>query len=179
MAELIAKSPLSDLLPLKIGANEIAELSLDAITSIAPFKGQDAAVSDALKTQIGAALPKPNRTTGKANARVVWSGRGQAFVLGPKLDPLPGAATSDQTDGWVSISLKGPGARDVLARITPLDLRETVFKTGHAARSLIGHMHGVILRTGADRYDVMVFRSMADTLVHEMTEAMETVAARA
>jgi sarcosine oxidase subunit gamma len=57
-------------------------------------------------------------------------------------------------------------------------LREASFKRGHAARSLIGHMHGSVVRLGEDRFLLMVFRSMAATLVHEVVEAMEIVTAR-
>ena len=69
-------------------------------------------------------------------------------------------------------------ARAVLARLTPLDLRGSVFKTGHAARSTLGHMNCVFMRTGAARYQMMVFRSMTQTAVHEITRAMQSVTAQ-
>ncbi|WP_137703102.1 sarcosine oxidase subunit gamma [Marimonas lutisalis] len=178
MTDLLAKSPCDGLLPLTIGSVTVTEIAFDAITSLAPFKGQESAVSDALKVQMGAAFPKPNRTTGKAHARAVWSGVGQALVLGPPLAPIPGAAMTDQTDAWTCVALEGDGARDVLARLTPLDLRPSVFKQGHAARTEIAHMGGVLMRTGENRYGLMVFRSMAATLVHDLEIAMQSVAAR-
>ena len=116
--------------------------------------------------------------TGKAQARAVWSGRGQAFVLGPVLEPIAGAALTDQTDGWACVALEGPAARDVLMRLVPLDVRAGMFKTGHAARTELGHMHCILMCTGANRFGIMVFRSMAETLVHHLKDAMETVAAR-
>ena len=179
VVELVAKSALTDALPLKIGPNVVSEMKVEAITSVAPFKGQEMVVSDALKAQIGAAFPKPNRLTGPSKARVVFSGKGQAFVLGPKPGSIAGAALTDQSDAWVFVILEGPGARDVLARSTPIDLRENNFKTGHAARTLIGHMHGLVMRTAQNAYGLMVFRSMAGTLLHDLTDAMETIAARA
>ena len=179
MVDLIAKSPCDGLLPKTIGDVTLSETVFDAITSVAPFKGQEAAVSDALKAQIDAALPKPNRTTGKANARAVWSGMGQAMVLGAKLDPIVGAAMSDQSDAWTCVALDGGGARDVLARLTPLDLRPSMFKQGHVARTEVAHMSAILMRTGDNRYGIMVFRSMAKTLVHDISEAMTSVAGRA
>lgn len=178
LLDLTAKTPLEGLKPRRIGGVELAELRFDAITSLAPCKGQEAAVSDALKSQIGAAFPKPGRSTGKAGRRVTWSGMGQAFVLGPRLAPIPGAAMTDQSDAWAAVALEGEPVPDVLARLTPLDLRPAVFKTGHAARSEVAHMPALLMRTGKTRYEVMVFRSMAKTLLHELERAMQIVAAR-
>ena len=178
MADLTATTPCAGLLPLTIGAQTLDEEVFDAITSVAPFRGQAKSVSAALKAQMGAGFPGPGRATGKADARAVWAGRAQALVLGPALDPIAGAAMTDQTDGWACVALSGPGAREVLRRLVPVDIRPDVFKRGHAARTTLGHMHCLLLRTGADRYGILVFRSMAATLVHELKEAMETVAAR-
>jgi sarcosine oxidase subunit gamma len=50
-------------------------------------------------------------------------------------------------------------------------------KEGDVARSLIGHMTAIIiLRSGG--VDVMVFRSMAATLVHEFERVMRSVHAQ-
>ncbi|MDQ2089444.1 sarcosine oxidase subunit gamma [Marimonas arenosa] len=178
MIELLAKTPCDGLLPRTIGTVTLTEISFEAITSVAPLTGQEDAVSGTLKAQMGAAFPKPGRTTGKAHARAVWSGLGQALVLGPALQPIPGAAMTDQTDAWACVALEGDGARDVLARLTPLDLRPSVFRQGHAARTELAHMSAVLMRTGESRYGIMAFRSMAKTLVHDVTEAMTSVAAR-
>ena len=178
MVELVAKSACDGLLPVTVGRLTLTEVTFDAITSVVPLKGHESAVSDALKAQMGATFPAPNRTTGKAHERAVWSGAGQALVLGPALDPIDGAAMTDQSDAWACAALDGPSARDVLARLVPVDLRPDQFKTGHAARTQLGHMMCVLMRTGQDRYGIMVFRSMAETMVHELKTAMEGVAAR-
>ena len=179
MTELLARTPCEGLLPVTIGKAMLSETDPGAITSIAPFKGQADAVSDALKARIGAGFPKPGRSTGKQGARVVWSGLDQAFVLGPMLAAIPGAAMTDQSDAWACVTLEGAAARDVLARVTSLDIRPSVFKQGHAARTELAHMSVILIRTGAERYEIMAFRSMAKTLVHDLPEAMRAVAARA
>lgn len=178
MVDLVAKSACDGLLPVTVGKLTLSEASFDAITSLTPLKGRERAVSDALKAQMGAAFPAPNRTTGRAHERVVWSGAGQALVLGPALDPIDDAAMTDQSDAWACAALEGPRARAVLARLVPIDLRSDRFKTGHAARTQLGHMMCVLMRTGRDRYGIMVFRSMAETMVHELKTAMEGVTAR-
>ena len=67
----------------------------------------------------------------------------------------------------------------MLARLVPLDLRPASFADGAAARSLLGHMSLAIRRTGAAGFELLVFRSMAATAVHEIGAAMTSVAAQA
>ena len=110
--------------------------------------------------------------------RIVWTGRGQAFLIGA--EPPKGlegaAALVDQSDGWAGLRLEGPAAADVLARLVPLDLR--AMAVGSCARSLLGHMALVLMRPEAEAFEMLVFRSMARTAVHEIDTAMRQLAAR-
>ena len=180
MVKLVAKSPAEGLLPIEINGLGLQEVAPAAITSVMPYAGREAAASDALKALIGADFPAPNRATGREGARVVWTGAGQAMVLGmvPDGSLAQHAALTDQSDAWAVFLLKGQGVEDVLARLAPLDLNPGVFKRGHAARSLSGHMSAVFAKVGADAFEIMVFRSMARTAVHELEVAMRSVAAR-
>ncbi len=180
MVELIAKSACAGLLPLKIGGLLAAEKDLGVLTAIMPFIGQDKAASDMLKAVHGVTLPEAGRVIGDDDTRIIWFGRGQVLLAGPtpSTDLAQVAALSDQSDAWCCVELSGAGAVDVLARLVPIDLRASAFPKGHTARSMIGHMNGSVSCLGSDRFLMMVFRSMAGTLVHELAEAMETVVAR-
>lgn len=180
MAELIAKSACAGLLPLEIGSVTAVDAELGALTSLMPYQGQGAALAKALKSAHGLAIPGAMRATGKAGARAIWFGKDQILLAGPEPDAglAACAALSDQSDAWACVELSGAGAEAVLARLVPVDLRAGNFKTGHTARTMIQHMNGAVTRIGADRFLVMVFRSMAATLVHDLKAAMETVAAR-
>jgi len=180
VVKLVEKTPAEGLLPLEINGISLTELVPAAITSLMPFDGQEAAASALLSSLLGMECPHPNRSTGRDGARAVWVGRGQIFVVGKAVDASVArhAALTDQSDAWAVFSLQGHGVEDVLARLTPLDLNRAVFKRGHAARSLLGHMSAVILRTGENTFEIMVFRSMARTAVHELETAMRAVAAR-
>lgn len=173
MARLIAKTPAEGLLPVTIGACRLEERLYEAITWVAPFAGRTAAVGKA----IGLAFPEPGQVAGEGHHLAVWVGPGQALVLGPTVAP-PGAAVADQSSAWAVLSLTGPAAPDVLARLTPLDLRDGAFPEASTARTLIGHMTASLTRIGSETYEIMVFRSMADTAVHEITRAMKGVSAR-
>lgn len=180
VADLGMKSPCTGLLPLTIGTVTASEEVVGPLTSIAPFQGQMPEVSKALKGAYGMAFPAPGRTTGKAGARAIWFSQGQALLQGPVPDAMlaPHAALTDQSDAWAVVRLEGKGAVDVLARLVPLDLRSSQFKRGHTARTELLHMMVSLIKIGENTFQIMVFRSMAQTLVHDLKTAMEGVAAR-
>lgn len=180
MVELVAKTPCDGLLPTTVGDMTLTEVAVGRMTSLAPYKGQDRALSEALKSAHGMAAPAPNRSTGKDGKRAIWFGRRMVLLMGPT--PAAGlagyAALTDQSDAWAVVRLDGTGARAALARLTPVDLRPGVFKRGHTARTDLQHMMASITRVGDDAYQIMVFRAFAKTLVHDLKTAMEGVAAR-
>jgi heterotetrameric sarcosine oxidase gamma subunit len=176
VADLIAKSPLSGRAPLTLGQATLSEVMLPRVTSVAPFKGQQKALAKALKG-MGLVLPAPNAVSAGQGARLVWTGRDQAFLMGADPAPLaPHAALTDQSDGWAGLALEGAAAPDVLARVYALDLR--AMAPGAVARSPLNHMSSLLLRTAPDRFEMLVFRSMARTAWHEVEAAMSAVAAR-
>ena len=178
MAELIAKTALAGK-KLVVAGTVLAELDHGQLTSIAPYPGQEKAVSKALKP-LGLGFPAVNSFAEAGDALIVWSGREQAFLIGadcPDLGDL--AAVTDQSGGWVSLSLQGPLAVQALARYVPMDLRLSAFPVGAAARTPLYHMSMVLLRTAGDGFRLMLFRSMARTAWHEIEVALKTLAARA
>jgi sarcosine oxidase subunit gamma len=179
VADLVERSPCAGLVPVTAGALRLSEVALGPITSVAPFKGQAAAVDGMLRAQ-GLGWPAPGQVIGQGASRVQWFGLDLALLIGvaPGAGLAEHAALGDQSDGWAVLRLDGAGAGDVLARLTPLDLRESVFGVGQTARSDLGHMAAAITRVERQAFEIMGFRSMAGTLVHEISIAMARVAAR-
>jgi sarcosine oxidase subunit gamma len=175
--ELIAKSALEGR-SLTTGTVTLAEVDVGPITSIAVLPGGVKAVAKGLKA-LGLAMPEPNTFAEKKGARIVWTGREQAFLIGVEPPAVEGAAVTDQSDGWTVLSVSGAGVSDVLARWVPIDLRLSVFPVGRAIRTQLNHMNVVILRGGDHAFEIMVFRSMARTAWHEVETAMHMVQARA
>lgn len=173
MARLIARSATCGLLPVEIGGVRLVDAQPETITWLAPFDGQEAAVSAAL-----GGFPAPGEAVDVAAGRALSVGPGQALILGEKVSP-EGAAVADHSDGWTVVALEGTGAREVLARLTPLDLREVAFPVRRTARTMLGHKTASLTRVAQDRYELMVFRSMTRSLVHELTRAMRHLEARA
>ena len=178
MPSLIEKTACDDLLPVMEGGLTLSEADPAPITSVAPFAGQERAAGSALKA-LGLGWPKPGQAVTGQGGTCLWSGQGQALLIGPEPEGLVGiAALTDQSDAWARLELSGPHAADVLARLVPLDLRERAFPVGAVARSGLNHMMMVLHRTGSESFEVLVFRSMAATAVHELRHAMVAHAAR-
>lgn len=180
MIDLIAKSACDGLLPLSLGRLSLSEAATGHITALMPRKGQAKAASEALKAAHGMGFPAPGRSAGRAGNRALWFGLDQALLIGPAPDKSlhKTCALSNQSDGWAVMVLSGAQARDVLARLCPLDLRDASFKRGHAGRSLLGHISVSIMRSGADNWQIMLPRSMAASAVHELGAAMKSVVAQ-
>lgn len=166
MVKLIAKTPCAGLLPLEIGTVSLTEVVIERAVSVAPFAGQ----TDAMPF----AFPKPNRVTGPT-PRAIWIGPGQALVIGADLPQLP-AAVVDQSDGMAIVRIDGAQVEDVLARLVPVDLR--AMQVGHTARTLIAHMTGSVTKVAPDAFEIMVMRSMAGTVVHDLERAARLFFAR-
>lgn len=179
MASLIETTACEGLLPVATQDVTLGELPFACITSVAPFDGRQDAVAAALKA-MGLGWPGPGQSVRAGDAACLWAGRDQAFLIGAAPEGLAGiAALTDQSDGWARIHLEGPGAEAVLARLIALDLRPAAFPEGAVARTGLGHMMAVLLREGPQSFQIMVFRSMAGTAVHDLHQAMRAIAARA
>ncbi len=180
MADLHARTPLAGVPAFSAGTCQLTEADLGPITSIAPFRGLEKSLSAALKSAHGVVFPAPNRVSVKGAARMVWTGRDQAFLIGvaPDAGLAVHAALCDQSDGWAALRLHGDGCADVLARLTPLDLSLTSFAAGHCARSALQHVMAILIRPEATLFEILVMRSFAATAWHDLTEAMRSVAAR-
>lgn len=179
MAKLIATSACAGLLPRTIGDLTLTEVSLGPVTSIAPFKGKAEAVTAALSVE-GLQFPATGETLTSGPARIIWAGQGRALLCGvePPVALAALAALTDQTDASATVRIDGDQAEAVLARLVPVDLRVQALPEGATLRSMVGHMTATVSRVGPQAFEIMVMRSMARTLVHELVEAAVGVAAR-
>jgi len=171
VVKLIARTPAQGLLPVTIGALTLSETVPDTITAVMPFAGQGVAVC----ADLGLALPDPNRTTQQGETVILWAGQNMYLVLNGAPESAH-AAISDHSDAWAVFALTGPGGDGVLARLSPIDTRPEHFATGHTARTLLGHMNASVTRLSDECLRIMVYRSMAQTAVHDLTRAMEHAA---
>ena len=178
MANLIATAPLGFVKPVTMADTTLTQMDWVQITSIAPYAGRLGDVNKAL-AKLGLGFPAPNGMQTKGAARIAWTGREQAFLIGADCPDLGGAAAvTDQSDAWVRLALAGPAAVDTLARYVPVDLRLSARPVGASVRSQLYHMPLCLMRMGADAFELLTFRSMAQTAWHELETAMRIIAAR-
>lgn len=82
------------------------------------------------------------------------------------------AAVVDQSDGWRSFDVVGPGAREVLAKGVPIDLDATVFPVGDVARTLVAHVAVTLRCVSAEPvFRLSVARSYAGSLLDWLRDA--------
>lgn len=180
MASLIDTPALAGLgLPFAAGNARLEACEPGRVTAIAPYRGRTGQV-DAALAPLGLAFPGPGCSAEAAGARLLWAGRGTAFLAGAAAPAaLSGhAALSDQSDAWAVVALSGPDHAAMLARLVPLDLGPSAFAPGATARSTLVHCPVLLYRRDAATVEVWAMRSMAATAVHEVTAAMRSLAAR-
>jgi sarcosine oxidase subunit gamma len=133
-------------------------------------------MADRLSKHFGLTITAtPNRALAAGDLTVLWHGPGQwlmvrapaATQLADELAALLGedAAVVDLAHARTAFRLEGPGARDVLARGTSIDLRPTHFAPGACALTALDKIGALLHAAAPDTIDVYVARSYAQALV--------------
>ncbi len=123
----------------------LAERPLPGIVDLRVSAGDEAALA-AVERTLGFALPvAANRTAGRDQARALWLGPDQWWIVTPDeaeaADKLRAAlegrhaAITEVGESRACIRISGPKARDLVAKGCPLDLHPRVFGPGHCAQS--------------------------------------------
>lgn len=163
------------------GHSKIRVKTMRDLVALTPYRGRHEALDTALAT-FGLAWPKPQERiiAQDGRAEIHWSGPDQAWVHGVSLAELRGAlaqnaALTALSDGWATLTLESPYAAQILARLTPLDLRS--FEASTAARSELHHLAALFTKDpapgadGAERYNISVMRSFAKEAHHRLLTA--------
>lgn len=182
MADLAPRPAWAGLeLPLFVGGVTLAAAVDMPMVSIAPLRGRAGAVAEAL----GAPLPEPGRTAVLRDGHeLIWAGLDLWFLRGPgAVSRIAGplaevAALTDQSDAWSALILDGARAREVLARLVPIDLARAAFPSGSVARTELRHMMCMMIARERG-FEALIMRSFVTSAVHEIATAMRGVAARA
>jgi sarcosine oxidase subunit gamma len=128
------------------------------------------------------AFPEEGRSVEGGDCVWLWSGHGQWLVLGGEKSVLDGIlggsySVSEQTSSRVHIELRGERAKEVLMKLSSLDLDDHVFVEGHVAVTNLGHINVHMWRKGDEGggacYGILVLSTLAKSLWHELKEAGE------
>ena len=144
MAMLVELSPLAGQAPVAIGTVTLGEVAPGVVTSVAPFRGNEAEVGKRLTDAFGFGFPAPGRLEKGNSVQMLWAGRGRALLIGTAVPEglAELAALTDQSDAQAVVAVTGAAAAAVLERLTPLDLRDRTFPVGATARNFSSSMSG-------------------------------------
>lgn len=150
-------------------------------------RGRWADTAGAAASHFGVAPPAQPSAGFGDNVTLVWSGPDQFLALSSgagdavALDAARAALASvasvcEQSDGRFMVEIAGPNARDVLARLTVVDLEPSLFPPGAAAATAIDHTTVNLWRKpdaadGTPVYALLCLTSFAATIWHSLHEA--------
>lgn len=178
------REPLRESLP----GIEIEEVAGRGLVSIAARLGAESALRDRVRDAFGLDLPGPNRLATGSRVAFAWMAQGQWFADAPD-DAVPdlaaelasaagdSASLTDQSDGWVRLRLSGPNIRAALGKLCMLDLDDSRFPPGSAARTVMEHLGMVILRPDAGIFELWSARSTGHSFVHAIRTAASSLGA--
>lgn len=108
-------------------------------------------------------------------------GPAQFWIVGPETDDAPSrlegqCAVTPLSSSRVRIALEGAPAREVLARLIPVDLHPSVFTPGAVALTGIHHTPATVHCTGENSFDIYAMRTFAENVWEAVTDAARVFA---
>jgi sarcosine oxidase subunit gamma len=146
------------------------------MTKVLARRGQAAVLAERFQAHFGISLPNAPRRIVAGDVAVVglgpntWlaireqGGNDFALALGPLL--AGSASVTDQSDAYIVLRVTGPGVREALAKLIPIDLHPRAFAVGQVAETIAAHM-GVLLwrledaADGLPVFELAVSRSLS------------------
>lgn len=153
-----------------VGRPEHARLSLEPEAPLVLVSGP--AVKDRTVRRIAKAGDGTLRPVQPGQALAIGRPAESPEALARRLSVPHGLSHCDLSDARVSLRLEGPEAAEILARFCALDLQSAGFKPVASAPVLLGHVPAQITRTGAMRYEVLVFATYARDLAESLAETL-------
>lgn len=146
--------------------------SARSLTQIAGWAGFGAHASGLLG-RLGLAFPATYDRAATANGLRVWRIAPDRLLLQSqepsRLDRTPDLAVLDLSHAKIAVTLAGPGAAGLLARVAAIDFSQDAFPTGRFVQTAI-HAVGVLIeRTAPDAFELFVPVSWSQSVVEFLT----------
>jgi sarcosine oxidase subunit gamma len=122
----------------------------------------------------GVEYPATGRATCVGQKGLCWMSPDELLVLVPyedvsdALEKIHKAMNgqhylaADVSDARAMLAVEGPFAREVVAKLAPVDLHPDTFKPGHFRRTRLGQIAAAFWMRDARTFEVICFRSVAD-----------------
>lgn len=151
----------------------LVDLAEAGLTGMITLRGDlaSAKLAKAVKQATGAALPAVRRIEGGTKGQAAWMSPDELLLLVPyagvsevvaKLETaLAGefATVANVSDARAMFRLSGPQARDVLAKVCPVDFHD--FAVGELRRSRAAQVAAAVWREDEETWHLVCFRSVA------------------
>lgn len=121
----------------------------------------------------GVDMPGPRGAKTEGARGILWMSPDELMVLVPHeeaaeaVGTLAGALSGehhlvvDVSDARAFLAIEGPGAREALAKLAPVDLHPDSFGPGELRRTRLAQVPAAFWMVGADSFRVICFRSVA------------------
>jgi sarcosine oxidase subunit gamma len=131
------------------------------------------ALQKAAKTVTGLGVPAQGHMVHKAGFGICWMSTDELLILcpyGEVAQHLASLSTAladehalavDVSDARASFTVAGPHARDVMAKLAPVDLRVSAFVPGMFRRTRMAQVAAAFWMPDADSFQIVCFRSNA------------------
>ncbi len=128
-------------------------------------------LAEALLAQTGCAVPDRRRVTTGVRGKLVWMSPDELLVLVDytRADAVAAAlntalaggffTAANVSDARAMLTLTGPQARDMLAKLCPVDFAD--FAVGQVRRTRLAQVAAALWREDQDRWTLVCFRSVA------------------
>jgi len=163
----------------------LAEVAPGSIVQLAAWRGQESAMIAIIRDATGLALPdgagggiatQTKAAFGFAPGKFLVADQeeGLAALLAKAVTSQTGTVT-DLSHGRTILRVSGPKAEWVLAKFFALDFSLPAFPLGAGLSTVHHDIFAQIQRTGADQFDIYVFRSFARSFWKSLCHASEEV----
>lgn len=153
----------------------IAAVAEAPVTGMITLRGDPSAAKfkKAVKAATGCAVPGQRSIATKGAVSLAWMSPDELLIVLPKgevaamlaslTDGLAGQhhLAADVSDARAVYTVSGPAAREVLAKLAPVDLAPGQFEAGELRRTRLAQVPAAFWLSGEDTFTVVCFRSVA------------------
>jgi sarcosine oxidase subunit gamma len=134
----------------------------------------DEKIQTACTKLTGVAFPKVGECHAKGDAALAWMSPDELLIMTDYAAVAKNMETLQKSlgkthvlsvnvsDARAVLRVQGQGARDVMAKLAPIDLDPSVFGVGTFRRTRIAQIAAAFWMTDAQTFEVICFRSVAD-----------------
>lgn len=166
----------------------IADVSEQGLQGMVTIRGDfsDSAFVAALKEETGFSLPKPRKITQKKGMSLAWMSPDE-LLLGITYEKAGDVATrlgdalkaqhalvANVSDARVMFQVSGEAARDVMAKVSPVDFSAPSFVKGQIRRTRIAQVSAAIWMVDQHSFRVIAFRSVAKYVFDSLKDASKS-----